>query len=273
MVKTGVAGVAGRMGQALVRAVASHPQLTLAAAWDVKGNPAVGQDAGTVSGQATLGVQIREAGQADLKACQVVIDFTTPEATAALAAQAAEAGCALVIGTTGLSEQQLAGLRQAAERIGVVYATNYSTGINLLWALARQAATVLGEAYDAEIIESHHNQKKDAPSGTALTLLEAICQGKGLNDKTSAKHGRQGMIGARPAEEVGVHAIRAGDITGDHLVLFAGEGERLELRHQAHTRDTFARGAARAVAWVQARPAGFYHMADVLGLNDLGRKS
>jgi 4-hydroxy-tetrahydrodipicolinate reductase len=150
----------------------------------------------------------------------------------------------------------------------VVYATNFSMGINLLWVLARRAAEVLGPQFDAEIIEAHHNMKKDAPSGTALTLLEAICRGRGLDPDKSIRHGRQGLTGPRSPGEVGMHAVRAGDIVGEHLALFAGPGERLELKHQAHSRDTFARGAVRAAAWLKQQPAGFYHMADVLGLEE-----
>jgi 4-hydroxy-tetrahydrodipicolinate reductase len=199
----------------------------------------------------------------------LVIDFTAPEATLALARAAASRGKAMVIGTTGFSAQDLSTLKQATEKIGVVYATNFSTGVNLLWLLSRLAAQVLTSAYDVEIIEAHHNQKKDAPSGTAITLLEQISAGLGVNPAEVAKHGRQGMVGARPQKEIGLHAVRGGDIIGDHTVLFAGRSERLELKHQAHSRDTLAQGAARAADWLVKQPAGWYDMADVLGLKKL----
>jgi 4-hydroxy-tetrahydrodipicolinate reductase len=266
MITVGIAGAAGKMGQALVRAVAEHEQLSLAAAWERPGEAHVGQDAGWVAGAGSLSVPIADSPQAALRACQVVIDFTAPEATLALLDAARAQRCALVIGTTGFSAEQLERLRGYGGALPIVYATNFSLGVNLLWALARQAAAILGPAFDAEIIEAHHNQKKDAPSGTALTLLEAICQGRGLDPKRHARFGRQGQSGARPRDEIGVHAVRAGDIVGDHTVLFAGPGERLELRHQAHSRDTFARGAARAAAWIHGQAPGCYSLAEVLGL-------
>jgi len=269
VIKVGIAGAAGKMGRALVRAVTDHNALTLAAAWESKGHACLGQDAGQLAGIGALKVELSDAVAGDIKACEVIIDFTAPEATIAITREAVSAGRALVIGTTGLSDKQIAMIRKAGEQIPIVYATNFSTGVNLLWALARQAARILGEAYDVEIIESHHNMKKDAPSGTALTLLEAVCQGRGLDPKQVARYGRQGMVGARQKQEIGVHAVRAGDIVGEHSALFAGTGERLELKHQAHSRDTFARGAARAAAWVTTQPAGFYHMSDVLGLKSM----
>lgn len=266
MITVGIAGAAGKMGQALVRAVAAHPQLSLAAAWERSGEAHVGQDAGVVAGVEALSVKIGDSPQAGLRACQVVIDFTAPEATLALLEAARAQRCALVIGTTGFSAEQTARLRAYGTDLPMVYATNFSLGVNVLWALARQAAAVLGPAFDAEIIEAHHNQKKDAPSGTAMTLLEAICQGRGLDPGRHACYGRQGLTGARPQDQVGVHAVRGGDIVGDHTALFAGPGERLELRHQAHSRDTFARGAARAAAWIHGQAPGFYSLAEVLGL-------
>ncbi len=263
----GIAGAAGRMGQALIRAVAEHPQLTLAAAWEKPGHDRLGQDAGSVAGLAPAGVEVRAADRIPWRNIRVAMDFTAPAATLALAEAARRERCALVIGTTGFQAGELEQLRAAAAEIPVVYATNFSTGINVLWKLARVAAAALGESYDAEIIEAHHRHKKDAPSGTAMTLYQEVCRAKGLDPATAARHGRQGLTGERTASEVGLHAIRAGDIVGDHTLVLAGPGERLEIKHQAHSRETLARGAARAAAWVLQQPPGWYGMAEVLGLN------
>ncbi len=266
--RVGIAGAAGKMGQALIKSVKEHPELTLGAAWERPDHPSLGQDAGLLAGQDRMNIILSDDMRSALSECEVVIDFTAPKATMTLVEAALPAGRSLVIGTTGFSAHQLSGLQEAARKISVVYATNFSIGINLLWVLARRAAEVLGPRFDAEIIEAHHNMKKDAPSGTALTLLEAICKGQGLDPDKCVRHGRQGWTGPRSPGEVGMHAVRAGDIIGEHLALFAGPGERLELKHQAHSRDTFARGAVRAAAWLGQRPAGFYHMADVLGLEE-----
>jgi len=269
MINVGIAGAAGRMGRLLVKAACEHPELQVTAAWDIAGNPALGQDAGQLAGVAPLGVALVDSPEKGLAACDLAIDFTVPEATQHLAGLAQAMGKFLVVGTTGLNPSQVESLRQAGKKTGVVYATNFSTGVNLLWILARKAAAILGDQFDAEIVEFHHNMKKDAPSGTAVTLLEAICQGKGLDPQTSVRHGREGLVGSRTKAEVGMHAVRAGDIVGDHIALFAGPGERLEIRHQAHSRETFARGAARAAAWVSRQKPGFYHISDVLGLSEL----
>lgn len=266
MIRLAITGAAGKMGRALVRAALEVPELSVAAAWERPGHPDLGRDAGETAGAARLGVSVTPMDAADLSACDVVIDFSAPAPTAELAGKAAAAGTALVIGTTGLSEAQLGQVREASRRVPVMYATNYSLGVNLLWALARQTAAALGEAFDIEIIEAHHNQKKDAPSGTAVTLYEELCRGRGLDPKRTARCGREGLTGARTKSEIGIHAVRGGDIVGDHTVLFAGPYERLEFKHQAHSRDVFARGAARAAAWIAGKPAGWYGMKDVLGL-------
>jgi 4-hydroxy-tetrahydrodipicolinate reductase len=267
MINIGIAGAAGKMGRALVRAVAKEPKLKLAAAWDKPGHELLGQDIGVIAGTEVQNIKLQEVKDDLLKACQLLVDFTAPLATLQLVERAVALQRGMIIGTTGLNEGQMEQIKQAGRTIPIMYATNYSVGMNLLWALARQAATVLGEGYDAEIIESHHNQKKDSPSGSALTLLEAICQGKGLDPKTAVRHGRQGIVGARSKTEVGMHAVRAGDIVGDHTALFSGTGERLELKHQAHSRDVLAQGAVRAAAWLTGKKPGVYSMADVLGLS------
>ncbi len=268
MTKIGVAGAAGRMGRALIRAVMGHPQLTLGAAWEMKGHALIGQDAGTLAGLEANGILLGEDNQKALDHCDIIIDFTTPEVTMQTMILAVAKGKGMVIGTTGLSPEQHQTMQKAAQSIPIVYATNFSTGINLLWSLVTQAAQILGEEYNVEIIEAHHNMKKDAPSGTALTLLERLCEAKGLDPSEAAQYGREGLIGPRAKNEVGIHALRAGDIVGDHLVLFAGPGERLELKHQAHSRDTFAQGAVRAAHWLSAKVPGLYHMSDVLNLKN-----
>lgn len=267
MIRVGIAGAAGKMGRALVRAIKEHPELTLASAWERPEDGNLGQDAGLLAGVDRLGIEITASPESGLAVCDVAVDFTAPEASLRLLHLAQAVKRPLVIGTTGLDQDQLQALEKAGERMGLVYSTNYSAGMNLLWALSRRAAAVLGEEFDVEIVETHHRHKKDAPSGSAITLLEAVCQGKDLNPKSEACFGRHGLVGARPVREVGVHAVRAGDVVGDHMVLFAGPGERLELKHQALSRDILARGAARAASWIVRQPAGFYRMADVLGLS------
>jgi 4-hydroxy-tetrahydrodipicolinate reductase len=264
MKRIGIAGAAGKMGSALVRAVKNRPELKLAAAWERPGHAALGRDAGEVAGLEALGVKI--AAAPELAGCDVAIDFTSPEASVALAVLAAGGQCNLVIGTTGLNESQLKALQGAAARVGVVYAANFSLGVNLLAILAEKAAAALNADYDIEIIEAHHNQKKDAPSGTALTLYQAVCRGRGLDPAKAEKYRQHEATGPRSQAEVGLHAVRGGDIVGDHTILFAGPGERLEFKHQAHSRDVFAHGAAGAAAWLAGKPAGWYSMPDVLGL-------
>jgi len=263
MIKVGIAGAAGRMGKALIKNVIDHPNMELVAAWEREGHENLGQDAGAIAGQQSLDIKISNNYKEEISKCEVVIDFTSPVATLELAQQASQAGVALVIGTTGFTEEEFEKLKDTTKQLKVVYATNFSVGINVLLVLAKKAAEILGENYNAEIIEAHHNFKKDSPSGTAVTLLEFISKGKQMS---ADKVGREGMIGARPQEEIGVHAVRAGDIVGDHTALFSGQGERLELKHQAHSRNTLSQGAIRAVAWIYDKKPGFYHMQDVLGI-------
>lgn len=229
------------MGQA-VTAAARDLGAKIGAAVDIGGNPA-----------------------AAIGGCDVIVDFSTAQATRGLLELAAAHRKPIVIGTTGHSAEEKADLRRLAARVPCVWAGNFSVGVNLLFALTRQAARVLGEDYDAEVIEMHHRLKKDAPSGTAARLLEIILEERRLDPK-AVRHGRQGITGERTRSEVGVHALRGGDVVGDHTVMFAGPGERVELTHRASDRGIFARGAVRAAQWVVARPAGVYDMQDVLGL-------
>lgn len=266
MIRVGIMGAGGKMGRALVRATLEHPDLTLGGAWERPGHLQLGQDAGELAGAARADVLLTSTENLEFADCRVLIDFTAPAATVETAQKAAAAGVALVIGTTGLTPEQSESVRAAAQKVPVIYTTNFSLGVNLLWQVARQTAAALGEAFDIEIIEAHHNQKKDAPSGTAVTLYEEVCRGRGLDPRRAARHGREGLVGPRARGEIGLHAVRGGDIVGDHTVLFAGPCERLEFKHQAHSREVFVRGAVRAAAWLAGKPAGWYGMADVLGI-------
>ena len=262
-----ICGAAGRMGRLLLSLGSQDPALRIAGAIEVTGHPAVGQDAGSLAGSAPLGVLV----QTDLtQVCRpehVVVDFTgVPAATVATATLAADRGAGLVIGTTGLDETQDRTMRAAAGRTRAVVAANYSVGITVLLELVRRAAELLDGSFEPEIVELHHNKKKDAPSGTALALGRAIATARGLAIPQAARLAREGQVGARTAGEIGIVALRAGDAIGDHTVLFGGLGERLELIHRAQSRDSLVRGALRAAAWVAGRAPGIYSMRDVLGL-------
>lgn len=265
-----IVGAGGRMGLAMARLIAQRavPGLELVAAVDRAGAPLLGQDAGVAAGVPALGVVLGADLAAGLAARpDVAVDFSSPSATAATAAQVAAAGVPWVVGTTGLGAAEQAAVAQAARKIPVVLSANMSLGVNLLYALVAQAArTLAGLRYDCEIIERHHRRKKDAPSGTALYLGEAAAQGFGWNLKDVAVDGRTGIPGERPEKEIGFHAVRGGDVVGDHVVLFAADGECIELSHRATSRDTLALGALRAAAWIPGRAPALYGMRDVLGL-------
>ena len=258
-----VNGAAGRMGCTLVRFISEDPSLKLVGALEAPGHPRLGQDAGVVAGVGALGVLV--ATELSVNA-DVVIDFSLPEGTVRCAKLCAQSGMAMVAGTTGLDDAQLAKLRETARAVPVVFAPNMSVGVNLLMRLVGDVAKALGDAYDIEIVEMHHRFKKDAPSGTALGLAQAIAKATGRDLKSDGVFGRAGAVGARKSREIGIHAVRGGDVVGDHTVTFATLGERVELSHKAGSRDTFARGALRAARFVVGRKPGLYSMADVLGL-------
>ena len=267
MLNVMVAGAAGRMGRMLVTQVLHDPDLRLSGALEAPGCPLLGVDAGALIGEAPCGVKITADAEEALAGAAVVIDFTAAAVTRALAPRAAAAGAALVIGSTGLSAEDHAMLdRLAADGARIVQAPNMSVGVNLLFALAAQATKLLGRGYDIEIVEMHHNQKKDAPSGTAVRLGEIIAEARGLSYEKAVRHGRSGMPGARTPDEIGMHALRGGDVVGDHTVVFATSGERVELTHKASSRETFAKGAIRAVKFLATAAPGRYDMQDVLGL-------
>lgn len=249
MINVGLPGAAGKMGRMIVKVLGESKSARLAAALERADSPHLGADAGQLAGVASSGVIVGSDVDAALAASDVVIDFTAPSATAELARKAAERKVALVIGTTGLEPQHRQAIMKASERVPVVLSANMSLGVNVLFGLLEQAARALGDAYEVEIVELHHKQKKDAPSGTALSMARVLSDALGRdlpNDK--------------------VHAIRGGDIVGEHTAYFCGMGERLELTHRAQSRETFARGAVRAAEWVRGRAPALYDMRDVLGL-------
>ncbi len=260
-VRLAIVGCCGRMGKALVRLAADDPTMQVAAAVTVADDPALGKDAGLVAGLDELGVPI--AAYCEVP-CDVAIEFTLPPGCRAWAEWCAENGVALVSGTTGLSDTDMATLHAAAERVPVVWSPNMSIGINLLLRLVADAAERLGQTWDVEICETHHKEKIDAPSGTARALFEAACAARGQDPLDVATYGRYGQCGPRQPGEIGIHALRLGTSIGEHEVHFAAAGETLTLRHQAQSRDIFAAGALRAARWIVGRPPAFYHMRDVL---------
>ena len=257
------------MGQRICYMVQQHPGLTLAGAFEQAGNPNVGRDAGEVAGIGSAGVIIADSPEAVIDQGEVIIDFTFHKATMEFVKIAAEYGRAMVIGTTGLSPDDLTVLQESAtEHFPCVQAPNMAVGVNVLFKMVEKAAAVLGDAYDVEIVEAHHRMKKDAPSGTALKLGEMAASGLGLDFAKVGVYDRHGMIGERTDQEIGIQTIRAGDIVGEHTAYFAGPGERIEITHRAHNRDNFAGGAAKAAAWVVSQPKGLYTRFDVLGLSE-----
>jgi 4-hydroxy-tetrahydrodipicolinate reductase len=264
MTKVVVTGVAGRMGTQIARLVRAAEGMTLAGAVERPG-AAVGKDAGVVAGMAPAGVAVVDELAKALPA-DVVVDFTSHEASARHAEVCAERGVPLVIGSTGFTPEAKARVVAAARRIPVVLAPNMSVGVTVLFELLRQAAKVLGDDYDVEIVELHHKKKRDAPSGTAVRLGEVAAEALGRDPKDALAYSRHGILGERPPWQIGVQTLRGGDVVGEHTVYFCGEGERLELTHRATSREQFARGAVRAARWVVGKPAGLYDMAAVLGL-------
>ncbi len=266
MIKVIIAGAAGRMGARLVALMEESAALTLAAAIEKKGHVAVGEDAGKLAGCSSNLVIIGD----DLSACiergEVIIDFSSPQSTLEHMRIAAQHRKPMVIGTTGFSADEISELRTLARQFPCVFSPNMSVGVNLLFKVIAEIAKALHEDYDIEVIEAHHRLKKDAPSGTALKLAEVLAKAMGKDLAQAAVYTRKGTIGERKRGEIGIQTIRAGDIVGDHTVIFGGMGERLELTHRAQSRDTFARGALRAARWVVKQPPGLYEMLDVLGL-------
>jgi len=249
-VKIAIAGAGGRMGRTVIEAASADAELELVAAVDLAGSPAIGQPAGRIR----IGAELAAVAEAD-----VVLDFTRPEGTLALLKHAK----AMVIGTTGFTEEDKDRIAQAAGRLPIVQAANFAVGVNTAYKLAETAARILGDDYDVEIVEAHHRHKVDAPSGTALQLGEIVAAALKKKDFV---FGRKGVIGERQAKQIGFHSIRGGDIVGEHTVIFAGVGERVEVTVRSQSRLTYANGALRAAKWLKGRPPALYAMSDVLGL-------
>ena len=266
MVKAIVTGVAGRMGGRIVHMMEAAAGIQLVGAVESPGHAAVGKDVGEVVGLPAKGIKVVDSLAQVLPQAEVVIEFTHPEPSLAHLHAVADAGKAMVLGTTGFSPPQIAEIHALASRAHLVFAPNMSVGVNLMFKVVADVARVLGDGYDVEIVEAHHRLKKDAPSGTAIKLGQVIAHALGRELEKAGVYARHGIIGQRTDKEIGIQTVRAGDIVGEHTVLFGGMGERLEIIHRAHSRDNFARGAVRAAQWIVSQPPGLYDMQDVLGL-------
>ena len=266
MIKAIVAGADGRMGRRIISMIYKNPDITLTGAFELADHPSVNEDAGLVAGLGELGVKIADSVEDVIQQGDVLIDFTTPQATLENIRMAEAKGIAMVIGTTGITGDAHKEVQTLARKIKCVMAPNMSVGVNVMFKIAGDMARILGRDYDMEILETHHRLKKDAPSGTAMRLAEILAESVGRDLQKVGVYERKGIIGERPDEEIGIQAWRAGDITGEHTLMFGGIGERLELIHRAHNRDNFARGAVRAALWVVNQPEGLYDMQDVLAL-------
>jgi 4-hydroxy-tetrahydrodipicolinate reductase len=261
-----VAGAAGRMGGRVIALARDAVDLRVSGAFERPGHPQLGRDAGEVAGAGPLGVPIAADPGPLLAPGRVLVEFTAPDATLEHLRLAADRGAAAVVGTTGLQAPQVDELRRLAARVPIMFSPNMSVGVNLAFRVLALMAKALGDDYDVEITEIHHRMKRDAPSGTAAKMAEVIAEALGRRIAEVGVYGRHGLVGERSAKEIGVHALRGGDVVGEHTVVFGTVGERLELTHRAHSRDTFAQGALRAARFVAAAPPGLYSMHDVLGL-------
>ena len=261
-----ISGATGRMGRALIRLATMLPDVEVAGALEAPGHEQIGEDSGSLAGEAANGIPVSADPAAALAASRVLIEFSWPEPSLEHLRVAADQGCPVVLGTTGFNAAQQEELDSIAARIPLLQATNMSVGVTLLTEVVEMVAGKLGAGFDMEVMETHHRLKKDAPSGTALTLAAAAARGRKADLEDWGVYGRKGMVGERPDDEIGVMALRGGDVVGDHTVFFFGTGERLELTHKAGSRDAFASGALRAAHWLAGREPGAYRMQDVLGL-------
>lgn len=266
MIKIGVAGAAGKMGSRITALSKEYQGLQLAGAFERSGHAGLGSDVGYVIGIGETGVKLRGGISEVIDSVDLVIDFTSIESTKENLKVAAAKGRAMVIGTTGFSKDDLKEMEPLLRKIPCVMASNMSLGVNLLLKVLADVARVLGDDYDIEIVEAHHRLKKDAPSGTAMKMAQVIAAAVNRNLDEVGVYARKGIIGQRTQKEIGIQTVRAGDIVGEHTVLFGGLGERIEITHKASSRDTFARGALKAALWLAGKPAGLYDMQDVLGL-------
>ena len=266
MVELVVAGAAGRMGGRIIALARDAADLRVVGAFERPGHPALGRDAGELAGTGHLGVPITGDPAPLLVRGRVLVEFTAPEPSLEHLRLAAAHGTGAVVGTTGLQTVQIEEIRRLAARVPILQSPNMSVGVNLAFRVLALMAKALGDDYDVEITEIHHRMKKDAPSGTAAKMAEVIAEALGRRIEDAGVYGRHGLVGERTSKEIGVHALRGGDVVGDHTVVFSTAGERLELTHRAHSRDTFAQGALRAARFVATAPPGLYSMHDVLGL-------
>jgi 4-hydroxy-tetrahydrodipicolinate reductase len=266
MIKIGVAGAAGKMGSRIAALCREYEGLQLAGAFERAGHKEIGKDIGLIAGIGETGVMLQDSIGKVIDAVDLIVDFTSGEATKENLKRVSQKGKAMVIGTTGFSKDDITELESLLRKIPCVMASNMSLGVNLLLKVLQDVAKVLGDDYDIEIFEAHHRMKKDAPSGTALKMAQVIADAVNRNLDEVAVYGRKGIIGQRAKKEIGIQTVRAGDIVGEHTVLFGGLGERIEITHKASSRDTFARGALKAALWLAGKPAGLYDMQDVLNL-------
>ncbi|MCX8027265.1 MAG: 4-hydroxy-tetrahydrodipicolinate reductase [Thermodesulfovibrionales bacterium] len=266
MTKVIIMGIAGRMGSRIGAICSEHKDIQLIGGVEKKGHPAVQKDIGSVIGIGEIGIKITDSLQDIISSGDVVIDFTHREATIENVKVVESAKKAMVIGTTGLSKEDMTIIKTASTSTPIIQAPNMSVGVNLLLKVLKDIAVILGDDYDVEIVELHHRMKKDAPSGTALKMAQVISDSLGRNLDDVAVYARKGIIGERTQKEIGIQTVRAGDIVGEHTVYFGGLGERIEITHKASSRDTFARGAVRAALWIKNQKPGLYDMMDVLGL-------
>jgi 4-hydroxy-tetrahydrodipicolinate reductase len=268
MTRIAITGAAGRMGRALTEAIQQSKSSNLTVALERPGSSVIGTDAGDLAGQGNLGVNVVDDIRTVVDEFDVLIDFTRPEVTESNLEVCLDANKKIVIGTTGFSDEQKAFIESASKNIGVVFAPNMSVGVNLCFKLLDIAARIMGEYTDIEVIEAHHRHKVDAPSGTALRMGEVVAEALGRDLKECAVYGREGITGERDRKTIGFETIRAGDIVGEHTVMFADIGERVEITHKASSRMTFANGAVRAAAWIMQHDKGLFDMQDVLGLRN-----
>lgn len=263
--KIGIIGCAGRMGKTIIREVVDNPRTSLAGGIVLSGSPYEGTDIATLIHEDPIGIAIHTDMEKLCEDSDAIIDFSAPQTTVECAELAARHDCSHIIGTTGLDAQQVAELEQYAQHTPIVFSSNMSIGVNLLLQLVENVARQLDESFNIDIVEMHHNQKKDAPSGTALSLGKAAAEGRNWSFSEVQKLSREGITGERPTQEIGFATLRGGDVIGDHTVIFAGEGERIELSHKASNRTIYAKGAVKAALWTQNHENGFFHMRDVIG--------
>jgi 4-hydroxy-tetrahydrodipicolinate reductase len=268
MIHAAIAGAAGRMGGRITQMIQKSEEIKLVGAFERPDHPSIGKDVGEITGIGGIGIKLQGDIGEVIDNADVVIDFTTPESTLKNVRSLSKTGKAMVIGTTGITGKEKEEIHLHSKKISCVMSPNMSVGINVLFKVVETLSRILRNGYDIEILESHHRLKKDAPSGTALYLAKILADSTGRNVETDAVYGRKGFIGERKDTEIGIQAIRAGDIVGDHTVIFAGVGERIEVTHRAHSRDNFAKGALLAATWVINQPHGLYDMQDVLGLRE-----